>query len=115
MAGKILKFIFKWILIPCALGAIGYYFIGPQLLQTDAAPKPADTYTEQVAKELERKGDESSTLSQPTVEVEVTNAGGSGEDKQEPYTSRRRRRSDSGSQRSEPVDEGSVGGMREGR
>ncbi len=35
-AGKVVWLSFKWLIVPCALGAVGYYVIGPRIGQVPA-------------------------------------------------------------------------------
>ena len=69
--GRVAFLILKWLLIPAALAAAGYYFVGPRIGKIDTpslpktAPPPEDTAVTQSTKENDK------TYPAPDIDVKV--------------------------------------------
>lgn len=71
-AAKIGTFLFVWIVIPIALGVVGYYVVGPRLSDSTFAKSPLTTPAKPQPKSATTKPDPGSKLLEVTIPAEGT-------------------------------------------
>lgn len=78
-SGAILKFLLKWVVVPLALGTIGYFVIGPRIGATPIAkhlPPPKVVYETDSKGEPEPSQAVNTAYPLPQVELEAKRVGG---------------------------------------